>query len=83
MRPPNCPTADELRAFAVGDLPRLALDRVAEHLAACTDCDASLRAFDGNSDALVSELRRLELEESKASCPAVPRELIAAALEAS
>ncbi|HUG91800.1 MAG TPA: protein kinase [Planctomycetaceae bacterium] len=55
-----CPPVDELRAFAVGDLPEPVLDRVARHVAECDRCDASLHEFDGCADPLLTGLRGLD-----------------------
>src|SRR5262245_31622066 len=60
MMQPHCPTHEELQAFCLGDLAGPAFERVARHVSACPDCDATLRLWDEQSDELVTELRRLE-----------------------
>src|SRR5262249_31264609 len=54
-----CPSADELRAFAVGNVTETALARIAGHVEGCRDCEAQLQAFDSASDGLVASLRHL------------------------
>jgi serine/threonine protein kinase len=55
-----CPPVDELKAFAIGDLPQPALERLARHVAECDRCDTSLKEFDSLADPLLTELRCLE-----------------------
>jgi serine/threonine protein kinase len=52
-----CPTPAELCRFAVGDLPHPQFDRVAEHVQACSSCDAILQSLDEVNDPLLSGLR--------------------------
>jgi eukaryotic-like serine/threonine-protein kinase len=56
----SCPTADQLQAFAIGDLSEAVFARLAEHVAACPTCETALQAFDGYDDCLVSSLRHLK-----------------------
>ncbi len=46
----DCPTAAELAAFHLGQLPESELARVAAHLDLCPACDEASRALDGLSD---------------------------------
>src|SRR5688500_7956997 len=55
--PDPCPSRDDLAAFAAGDLPRAALERVARHAEACDHCGQALDALDGTTDPLVASLR--------------------------
>jgi tRNA A-37 threonylcarbamoyl transferase component Bud32 len=71
--PVQCPTSDELRAFCLGNLPAAALERVAHHVVQCSHCDSHLRAFDGHSDGLLTELRYLKKRPDNA--PDLPAEL--------
>lgn len=72
--PALCPTPDELKAFSLGNLPSLALERVADHIEQCPECDAVLRALDEHYDGLVTELR--QLDRSTGASTAVPAQLI-------
>jgi tRNA A-37 threonylcarbamoyl transferase component Bud32 len=54
-----CPDRSELKAFATGNLPAAAFDRIARHVEDCLQCDASLDALAVEPDALLSELQRL------------------------
>src|SRR5262249_39069882 len=54
----NCPSREELAAFAVGDLPRQALARVAGHVEECPACETTLQTLDGLPDPLVAALRQ-------------------------
>ena len=51
-----CPDSRILRAFAVGDLSRSTLETVARHVESCPRCEASLDAWDGYADGLVTAL---------------------------
>lgn len=57
MPPDPCPTRDELAAFAAGDLPRAALDRVARHAETCVRCGQVLDELDEPADPLLAGLR--------------------------
>lgn len=52
-----CPHPDQLRAFSLGTLTEGVLERVAEHVLACPDCEQTLNAIDDCCDGLLSELR--------------------------
>jgi tRNA A-37 threonylcarbamoyl transferase component Bud32 len=56
MNPPRCPSAEELRAFAVGDLGDADIDRIARHVVDCDSCDRALRPLDGVADDLLRSL---------------------------
>jgi serine/threonine protein kinase len=57
----TCPNPSELSRFAVGDLPRATLDRLAAHVQQCANCEAVLQSLDepatSAGDALISGLR--------------------------
>jgi len=53
----SCPSADELRAFAVGDVSEAAMGRLAEHVLKCNPCETRLQSFDHCSDVLVNGLK--------------------------
>jgi serine/threonine protein kinase len=75
----SCPTRDVLAAFAVGNLPRAAFDRLARHAEECAQCAQVLGELDGASDSLVAGLR------SKADCDeacSVPEDLRTSLLSA-
>src|SRR5215213_5003560 len=55
--PEPCPTRDELAAFAAGDLPRAALERVARHAEGCGPCGQALDELDDRPDPLLDGLR--------------------------
>ncbi len=78
MTTANCPSDDQLRAFAVGELASLEFERVAGHVADCPSCDTSLAAMDDADDVLITQLRELESRNSSVAI-AVPRKLIVAA----
>jgi eukaryotic-like serine/threonine-protein kinase len=52
-----CPSRDELAAFAAGDLPRSAFERVARHAEACDRCGRLLDELDAGADPLLAVLR--------------------------
>ena len=43
-----CPHHDDLKAFAIGDLAAPSVQRIAEHIAGCSQCDAVLQQFDNH-----------------------------------
>jgi eukaryotic-like serine/threonine-protein kinase len=57
MPPEPCPSRDELTAFAAGDLPRTAFERIARHAETCNRCGQTLDQLDGVTDPLVVGLR--------------------------
>jgi serine/threonine protein kinase len=63
----SCPSRADLAAFAAGDLPRAALERIARHAETCADCEEALDRLDGTADALMEELRSPVSEELAAA----------------
>jgi tRNA A-37 threonylcarbamoyl transferase component Bud32 len=64
----RCPSPAELRAFAVGAVGEVDLDRIAGHVLTCEPCDRALRSLDGMADGLLRSLSGL----SPAAQPAAP-----------
>jgi len=60
---PRCPSATELRDFAVGDLVDADVDRIAAHVLDCESCDRALRSLDGLTDGLLRSLNGLRHDE--------------------
>jgi serine/threonine protein kinase len=56
MNPPRCPSAAELRAFAVGNLDAADIDRIAGHILDCEACDRALVSLDDVTDDLLRSL---------------------------
>jgi eukaryotic-like serine/threonine-protein kinase len=56
INPPRCPSPEELRAFAVGDLRNEDIDRIAGHVVDCGPCDQVLQSLDGVMDGLLQRL---------------------------
>src|SRR5436305_861053 len=56
MNPPRCPSPEQLRAFAVGDVGDADLDRIADHVLRCQACDRALQSLDGMTDGLLRSL---------------------------
>ncbi len=54
----SCPSANELEAFAIGDVSEAVLVRLSNHVLKCSSCEAQFRAFDQSSDGLLNALRR-------------------------
>jgi RNA polymerase sigma factor (sigma-70 family) len=54
----DCPTADELIAFAVGRLPTEAREATATHIEECAACLATLHKLQDQDDTLLCELRK-------------------------
>jgi serine/threonine-protein kinase len=54
----DCPTADELFAFAVGRMPAEAREATATHIEECDACLATLHQLEDQDDTLVCELRK-------------------------
>jgi eukaryotic-like serine/threonine-protein kinase len=53
----DCLTADELKAFHLGELAETALDEVADHLDRCPRCEQAMRALDTVADPLIAAVR--------------------------
>src|SRR3954463_12133254 len=75
-----CPSGDELKAFAVGDLGEAKLEEIAAHVAACSRCDASLQALDKYADGLLTDLHQLRTAPLAGAEPVVPEPLVHVAL---
>src|SRR4051794_23949506 len=54
--PPPCPSAAQLRDFAVGAVAGADVDRIADHVLACESCERALRSLDGLTDGLLQSL---------------------------
>jgi serine/threonine protein kinase/WD40 repeat protein len=65
-----CPSDAELSAFHYGDLPAAAVDRVADHLERCLNCDAKLREYDERTDPILHALRQKTVVNPGADDPA-------------
>lgn len=55
--PPDCPPEPDLLAFHLGTLCDADVDRVAEHLETCTQCEAVVQRLETNVDPLLAALR--------------------------
>jgi tRNA A-37 threonylcarbamoyl transferase component Bud32 len=77
MSLPRCPSPEQLRAFALGNLPDDDIGRVADHVLSCEPCERALTATDGLTDGLLQSLNGLP--EAQA---ALPETLLRAAREA-
>ncbi|QDT98724.1 protein kinase domain-containing protein [Gimesia aquarii] len=71
-----CPRADELKAFAVGDLPEAKLEKIAAHVTDCQHCDSSLQNLDEYADGLVTELKFLNADRAEDQTLNVPQKLV-------
>src|SRR5262245_4857562 len=58
MNPGGCPEQERLLALALGTLPEPDLPALAEHVDHCPACEERLRALEGVSDPLLSQLRQ-------------------------
>ena len=75
----DCPTQAELSRFALGDLPRLVLARLAEHVEHCPACETALGAVDGQGDTLLRQLRLADGPAEKLAVDEPPGPLLEAA----
>jgi hypothetical protein len=55
----NCPSSDELAAYAIGKLPIATIEVLAQHIEACPGCQAALTTLDDAQDSLTSRLSRV------------------------
>lgn len=76
-----CPSQGELQAFAIGDINASSLGRIAEHLATCAECEATLQRFDEQTDPLVGGLRELDRQPTDLLA-SVPPSVLATARQA-
>src|SRR5579864_4354364 len=75
----DCPTQAELSRFALGDLPRPILARLAEHVEHCPACETALGAVDGQGDTLLRQLRLADGSAEKLAVDEPPGPLLEAA----
>jgi anti-sigma factor RsiW len=59
MPGPDCPSAADLKAYLLGDLPEAASRLLADHLGMCAACEAAARQLDAVTDPLIYSLRRV------------------------
>lgn len=78
----KCPSAERLRAFALGKLSASDLETVAEHVNRCAKCEASLASYDEQTDSFVSGLSAIN-SFATAQHWSVPPDVMASAREAS
>src|SRR5687767_7579859 len=64
-----CPTVEDLKAFAVGDLAGARLEEIAVHVSGCPRCDASLQELDHYADGLLTDLHQLDVGPNGAGHP--------------
>jgi serine/threonine protein kinase len=81
MTPDNCPRQTELAGFALGNLSRSRLARVADHVEHCAACESALCALDNLADPLLAQLRQADPQE-QSTVAAVPPQLFALARSA-
>src|SRR5262245_42128932 len=74
----GCPGRAELLEFSVGNLPRPAFVRIAEHIERCAGCVYALEALDNQTDSLLARLRQPAYGEDLPPVE-VPPALLAAA----
>src|ERR1700730_3206459 len=70
-----CPSAEELKAFATGNLAGAEFASIAGHVETCSACESRLEAFDHETDVLVADLRQLQAQ-GEADALDMPRELL-------
>jgi serine/threonine protein kinase len=80
-----CPNEQELRAFALGDLPEGRLQEIADHLSQCARCDAGLQELDQYADGLLVDLSQLDEaqlhdDSREGGHAAVPQRLLGVAM---
>ena len=69
----HCPTAAELTAFLVGDLPEEALDEFAAHLERCPRCEAAAQAEERLTDPLLTPFQRAAKASVSLAEPPLPQ----------
>ena len=53
----TCPSGEDLKAYAWGELPRQHADALADHLEACPRCEATVQTLERQGDTLLAKLR--------------------------
>lgn len=81
MSAASCPSSDEVKAFAVGNLSDAAFSRFADHFKSCPRCEELLQSFDHCHDGLLRDLRSLR-DAAACNDHEPPEELLAAARQA-
>ncbi len=54
----DCPSAEELKAFVLGELPDTLAEPLCRHLEGCPHCEAIARELDGVDDAIILAVRQ-------------------------
>jgi serine/threonine protein kinase len=82
--PPSaqCPSPEQLRAFAVGKVSSGDVNRLADHVVACSFCGLALRELDGVADDLVTSLQGLGRSRDVECTVTVPEALLRMAEDA-
>jgi tRNA A-37 threonylcarbamoyl transferase component Bud32 len=78
MSSPRCPSVQDLKAFAAGNLAGTPFADIAGHVETCSACENRLEAFDHDTDGLVTDLRQLKAL-GEADALDMPRELLTVA----
>jgi serine/threonine protein kinase len=68
----GCPDRAELSDFVLGNLPRPAFERLADHVERCPACESALQALDDRTDSLLIRLQ----QRSEAETPALPATIL-------
>jgi serine/threonine protein kinase len=58
MSAADCPSAQLLQAFQLGNLPEPSLDEIADHLESCARCETLAQQLDSECDPIVAAIRR-------------------------
>src|SRR5262245_48086626 len=69
MQSNSCPSQSELMAFAIGDLPTAALERIEQHIDHCEPCQGRLQGCDVHRDSLLDGLQRTARERGASFVP--------------
>jgi len=68
----GCPDRAELSGFVLGNLPRPAFERLADHVERCPACETALQSLDDMTDSLLRQLQ----QKSEAETPALPEAIL-------
>lgn len=55
----DCPPAEQITAYLLGNLPNAELDSISAHLDACAGCQVRLESVEGATDSLLGQLRNV------------------------
>ena len=68
--PHECPSDEQLKAYALGQLREQSIEEISDHLERCNRCETTVGAFDQTADSLIAQLQAPAIPSAVAETPA-------------